>query len=160
MERTWKATTAGILNIISGAFFLLGGITIFSLLGQPAMATTWAGYAMYSLEISGTPSSSFVTTFIVIMGTVVTVPGVVSILGGVYSMKRSVWGLALAGSISTFLSIRISKLLPIPLCVVLSLELSIVYMHRNYVRLHHSNPTQSLHFNFPNKLLWLSLFFL
>ena len=99
MERTWKPTTAGILNIISGAFFLIGGITVLSLLGQPIMATPWASYAMYSMGLSGTPSASFVTTFIVILATVLIVPGVVSMLGGFYSIKRSVWGLALAGSI-------------------------------------------------------------
>ena len=99
MERTWRPTTVGILNIISGVFFLIGGITVLSLLGQPIMATPWASYAMYSMGLSGTPNASFVTTFIVILATVLIVPGVVSMLGGFYSIKRSVWGLALAGSI-------------------------------------------------------------
>jgi len=101
MERTWKPTTAGILNIISGAFFLIGGITILSLLGQPTMATPWASYAMYSMELSGTPSASFVTTFIVMLAAVLVIPGVVSLLGGVYALKRSLWGLALAFTIFT-----------------------------------------------------------
>ena len=104
MERTWKPRTAGILNIISGAFFLVGGITVLSLLGQPVVAKPWAGYAIYSMGNSGAPSVSFVTTFIVILALVLIVPGVVSILGGIYSIKRGVWGLALAGSISTLLS--------------------------------------------------------
>jgi hypothetical protein len=47
---------------------------------------------------------SFVTTFIVTLGIALLVPGVVSMLGGIYSIKRSLWGLALAGSISTFIS--------------------------------------------------------
>ena len=119
MERTWKPTTAGILNIISGVFFLIGGITVLSLLGQPIMATPWASYAMYSMGLSGTPSASFVTTFIVILATVLIVPGVVSMLGGFYSIKRSVWGLALAGSISTFLS---SVFLGIPAIVFIALS--------------------------------------
>jgi len=101
MERTWKPTTAGILNIISGAFFLFGGITVLGLLGQPTMAMPWVSYAMYSMELGGTPSTSFVTTFIVTLGTALVVPGVVSILGGIYSMKRSLWGLPLAGAIVT-----------------------------------------------------------
>jgi len=103
MERTWMPTAAGILNVISGAFFLFGGITILGLLGQP-MAVSWASYAMYSMGLSGTPSTSFVTTFIVTLATALIIPGVVSILGGIYSIKRSIWGLALAGFISTFLS--------------------------------------------------------
>jgi len=104
MKRTRKPTTAGILNIISGAFFLIGGIVIVSLLVQPATATSWASYAMYSMGLSGAPSTSFVTTFIVILGTAVIVPGIVSLLGGIYAIERSIWGLALAGSISTLLS--------------------------------------------------------
>jgi len=119
MERTWKPTTAGILNIISGVFFLIGGITVLSLLGQPIMATPWASYAMYSMGLSGAPSASFVTTFIVILATVLIVPGVVSILSGVYSIKRSVWGLAIAGSISTFLS---SVFLGIPAIIFIALS--------------------------------------
>ena len=101
MERTWKLKTAGTINIISGTFLLIGGIIIVSLLGQPAMATTWASYAMYSMGLSGTPSASFVTMFIIILATVLIVPGVISLLGGIYALRRSVWGLALAGSIFT-----------------------------------------------------------
>lgn len=119
MERTWKPTTAGILNIISGVFFLIGGITVLGLLGQPIMVTSWASYAMYSMGLSGTPSASFITTFIVILATALIVPGVVSILGGIYSIKRSVWGLALAGSISTFLS---SIFLGIPAVIFIALS--------------------------------------
>ena len=119
MERTWRPTTVGILNIISGVFFLIGGITVLSLLGQPIMATPWASYAMYSMGLSGTPSASLVTTFIVILATALIVPGVVSMLGGFYSIKRSVWGLALAGSISTFLS---SVFLGIPAIVFIALS--------------------------------------
>jgi len=103
MSRTWKPTTAGIINIVCGVFFLIGGITIFSAWGTP-MATSFAGYAMYSMGLEGKPSSSFVTTFIVTLGTAAIFLGTVSILGGIYSIKRRLWGIALAGSISTFLS--------------------------------------------------------
>jgi hypothetical protein len=42
---------AGILNIISGALFLLGNITILGLLGRPTMTIPWANYAMYSMGL-------------------------------------------------------------------------------------------------------------
>lgn len=104
MTRTWKCTVAGTINLISGTFFLIGGITILGLLGQP-LATSWAGYAAYSMGLGGIPGSLFVTAFIFIPATALIILGVVSILGGIFSIKRSVWGLALAGSISTFLSL-------------------------------------------------------
>ena len=102
MGKTWKPMTAGILNIVSGTFFLTGGIIIVSLLNQPTMATPWAGYAMYSMGFGGTPSASFVTTFIVTLAAVLIILGIVSILGGIYSLKRSLLGLALAGTSFTF----------------------------------------------------------
>jgi len=115
MTRTWKVTTAGILNIISGAFFLIGGITVLGLLDQPTMATPWASYALYSMGLSGTPSASFITTFLVILAAALIVPGVISVVGGVYALKRSLWGLALAGSIATFLSSMFLGILAIAL---------------------------------------------
>ena len=105
MSKTWKPMVAGIFNLISGVFFLFGGVIIISMLGQIKMAMPWASYAMYSMGLEGEPSSSFVMTFIVILGTAVVLLGVVSILGGIYSIKRRLWGMALAGAISTFLSL-------------------------------------------------------
>ena len=103
MEKTRKPATAGILNIISGVFFLSGGFIMVSLVGQP-VAKSVAGYVMYSMALSGTPDTSFVTAIIIILSAALIAIGVISILGGVYAIKRSVWGLALAGSISTFFS--------------------------------------------------------
>ena len=107
MLKTWKPTVAGIFNLISGVFFLLGGIIIISTLSQLEIAMPWASYAMYSMGIEGEPSGSFVTTFIVILGTAAILAGVISILGGIYSIRRRLWGIALAGSIFTFLSLII-----------------------------------------------------
>jgi len=103
MLTTWKPITAGILNIISGAFLLIGGIIVLSLLNQPRVAVPWASYAMYSMGFEGEPSSSFVTIFIVILAIAIIIPGVVSTIGGICSIKRRLWGIALAGSVSTFL---------------------------------------------------------
>ena len=61
---------------------------------------------------------SFVTTIIVILATALIVPGVLSILGGICSVKRSVWGMALAGSISTLLSVTFLGIPAIILTVV------------------------------------------
>jgi len=101
MVRTWKTTTAGILNIVSGVFVLISGITIVSLLGQP-MATYVADYVMYSMKLSGTPNTSFVTMIIVTLAVALIVLGIISLLGGIYSLRRSVWGLALTGAIFAF----------------------------------------------------------
>ena len=100
MERTWMPIAAGILNIIAGAFFLLGGIAVATTLGTP-MAEAVAGYVTYSLGSGVTLTLSVVTIVISILATVLIIPGIVSLLGGIYALKRSLWGLALAGAIFT-----------------------------------------------------------
>jgi len=103
VSKAWKPTVAGLLNVISGIFFVIGGITILSLLSQPRAAVPWASYASYSMGLEGEPSSSFVTIFIITLGTAALILGMVSTLGGICSIKRRLWGIALAGSISTFI---------------------------------------------------------
>jgi len=79
MERTWKPTTAGILCILAGAMQLIWGITIAVFGGTIAalIGIPWTG-------AFGIPSI---------------VLGIVAILGGIYALRRRIWGLALAGSI-------------------------------------------------------------
>ena len=70
MERTWKPTAAGMLCIIAGIIGVIPGIV--------------AVMADSSIGMLGAPSI---------------VPGIIAIIGGIYSLKRRGWGLALAGSI-------------------------------------------------------------
>jgi hypothetical protein len=102
MARTWKPTTAGIINLVCGIFLLIGCIAIFSVWGTPT-ATSFADYVMYSMGQSGTLDTSYVNTVIVVIALACMVPGIISILGGICSVKRQFWGMALAGSISSFI---------------------------------------------------------
>jgi hypothetical protein len=90
MEKTWKPTAAGILTIIAGFLGLLIGLALAVGLG---IAGTVAGL------IPGFPGARFLA--------LVAVPGIilsiVAIVGGIYAIKRSVWGLALAGAICALL---------------------------------------------------------
>ena len=86
MEKTWKPTTAGILSIVAGAFSTIGGILlaiigaigggILGVLGLPCIGGLVAGVLAVPLIL-----------------------GIVAIVGGIYALKRRVWGLALAGAI-------------------------------------------------------------
>ena len=102
MLKTWKPTAAGIINIVCGVFFLMGSIAVLGTWGTP-LANSFAGYVMYSMGQSGTPDPSYTNTVIIMMALACIVPGIVSVLGGIYAIRRRVWGLALAGSISTFI---------------------------------------------------------
>jgi hypothetical protein len=79
MERTWKPTTAGILSIIAGSIAVIVGIVV-GILGSLIggfFGLPWPG-------LFGIPSLIF---------------GILAIVGGIYALRRQVWGLALTGSI-------------------------------------------------------------
>ena len=78
MERTWKPTVGGILAIIGGAIGTISGIVV--------AAVGSIGWFL------GMPWFSAIGAPLIILG-------VVAIVGGIYALKRKIWGLALAGSI-------------------------------------------------------------
>ena len=79
MERTWKPTTAGILCIIAGAIGVITGIIVAAISG---IIATFLGIALTG--VFGVPPL---------------ILGIIAIIGGIYALRRRVWGLALAGSI-------------------------------------------------------------
>jgi len=86
METTWKPTTAGILTIVAGAFNLIAGIVVTSLVA----ACPWTGH-MGMMGMTGWWFGAIGIPLIVI--------GIVSIVGGSFALRRKIWGLALAGAI-------------------------------------------------------------
>jgi hypothetical protein len=80
MERTWKPTTAGILSIIAGA-----------------LSCSFLSFIYFGI---GTLTPN---TFEVALGAAIGAPliilGIIPIIGGIFSLKRRLWGLALAGAI-------------------------------------------------------------
>jgi hypothetical protein len=95
MDKTWMPVTAGILNIVSGGLSFLGGLLagiIFSILAANAV------YTGPGQQYVGTIAVWFFFLPYVIISAV-------AIVGGVYCLRRRVWGLALAGSICSVLTI-------------------------------------------------------
>jgi hypothetical protein len=90
MEKTWKPTAAGILTIIAGFLGLLIGIALAVGLG---IAGTMIGV------IPGIPGVGFLA-LIAIPGIILSI---VAIVGGIYALRRRLWGLALAGAICSLL---------------------------------------------------------
>jgi len=83
MEKTWKPTTAGILSIIAGAIQVIGGMVV-GLIGGTA---AW----MAAIPGIGSIFAAIAIPLIII--------GIIAIVGGIYALRRRIWGLALAGSI-------------------------------------------------------------
>ncbi|NQT30773.1 MAG: hypothetical protein HQ588_00415 [Deltaproteobacteria bacterium] len=93
--RTWKATTAGILNIIAGGLNGLG-----------ALGLIIALFAVGSIDIMRflpPEDASFIMPLVVPILIVALVLNIVAtvfpIIGGIFALQRRRWGWALAGSI-------------------------------------------------------------
>jgi hypothetical protein len=90
-RKTWMSTTAGILSIIAGAIGVITGI-VFAVIGGiigdiigTIFGIEWLGLGVFF----GAPSI---------------ILGIIAIVGGVYALRRRIWGLALAGSICALLA--------------------------------------------------------
>ena len=85
VEKTWKPTTAGTLNIISGCFGIVGGVYIANVGGLewdlPALVVAIVGVVSISRIVLG----------------------VIALIGGIFARRRKLWELALAGSILAIL---------------------------------------------------------
>lgn len=113
MERTWKPTTAGILNIISGASGIASGIFLMGVGGMISGLSgvdcsdwieKWGGGWGPGPGPADIPEMlpeviGFVTAISMIVGIVLLAFGIITLVGGIYAIKRRKWGLALAGSI-------------------------------------------------------------
>ena len=100
VQKTWKPTVAGILNIVAGAFSLLGaigviiGIIVFVFVGSaPFLAYMWEDLGDLGI------APNFLIIILVIAAIFSAVLGIFPLIGGIYALKRKKWGLALAGSI-------------------------------------------------------------
>ena len=85
MERTWKPTTAGILTIVAGVFNLIAGITL-ACVGTDCLGPL-TGFTVAGVMWFG------------VIGTPLIIIGIVAIVGGIFALRRRIWGLALAGAI-------------------------------------------------------------
>jgi L-asparagine transporter-like permease len=101
-QKTAMPTIAGIFSIVLGALQLLGFFGTLAL--RPLM--TFANQRGYTLR-------EFFPGILIIAAIVLFVLGVLSIIGGVYTLQRRQWGLSLAGAIAAFLPCNLLGLVPI-----------------------------------------------
>ena len=103
MKRTAMPTIAGVINIVIGSINLLGvlgvGIAII-------VITNAAGASAIVISI----------LWAVIAGLLIL--GLPSLIGGIYSVQRKNWAIALIGSIASFLIWNLIGLIPLILVIV------------------------------------------
>ena len=96
MKLTWKPIMAGILDVVSGAIGMVGGIYFVIL--SAVFRTIHEFIGMDPVIIQQTEqiiSKLFAVPFVLVF------IGIISIIGGVYALQRRIWPLALAGAISS-----------------------------------------------------------
>ncbi len=96
MKPTWKPIMAGILDIVSGAIGMVGGIYFVIL--SAVFQTIHEVIHIDPVIIQQTEqiiSKLFAVPFVLVF------IGIISIIGGVYALQRRIWTFALAGAISS-----------------------------------------------------------
>ncbi len=96
MEKTNKPTTAGVLNIITGALGVIWAICMF------------IGYAVVSGACVVPGGIGYIPEFVpgIVLGMAIPtlILAILALVGGIYALQRKIWGLALAGSIAAILA--------------------------------------------------------
>jgi hypothetical protein len=96
MEKTWKPTVAGILNIVAGVFGLFGVFGVIIAIIAVGSAS-YVAAAIPFLDPSMAPS--FVQTVLIIVAVILIILTVLPLIGGIYAIQRKKLGLALTGSV-------------------------------------------------------------
>jgi hypothetical protein len=102
-ERTWKSKTAGILTIIAGCLGI--GFWLLITIDAIAMGSAAAAGFLDVMDILGRNLLALggllyvIWADIIWASTVVVGIEIVAIIGGIYALRRRVWGFALAGAI-------------------------------------------------------------
>jgi hypothetical protein len=90
----------GILSIISGAFGVIGAFVLF-------FFTTIFGFIFtdpYFGVSDGTEVLPYLAAFYGGLGVIILIFSIMAIIGGAYSIKKRLWGLALAGAICAIIT--------------------------------------------------------
>ena len=94
MERTWMPVVAGILSIVSGAFGFIGALIVGLVASVFLVTANYTG-----------PGEQFIASAVVwAVFLPIIILSVVAIVGGIFTLRRRNWGLALAGAICALLS--------------------------------------------------------
>jgi len=109
--KTWKATTAGVLEIVAGALHLVSGVATVMLAGAVAGGLNVAGLPRIARAVP-LPSIGGIAIPLIILG-------IIALIGGISALQRKRWGLALAGGICALFPLQ--TLLGIPSIVFVAL---------------------------------------
>jgi hypothetical protein len=92
---TWMPLTAGILDLVAGVPALLIGIVVIA--GIAGFGVL--GWLSWLSDVAGVAGVAGVGVIMGAIGVSLIIFALVAIVGGVFALRKRIWGLALAGSI-------------------------------------------------------------
>lgn len=95
---TWKPATAGVLEIVAGALYLVSASIVFMAGGAVVAGLKAAGLPEQALPISVPLTAS--------IGIPLAACGVLALLGGISALQRKRWGLAVTGAICALIPLQ------------------------------------------------------
>jgi len=93
--KTWRPTVAGILSIVAGA----GGVVVWALIILGAFTFLIASGMSGGMNLPDLPAK-LIPVWLSLLAIPLMLLSILTIVGGVFALKRKIWGLALAGSIA------------------------------------------------------------
>lgn len=114
IKKTWKPTTGGILNIITGSCHLLGALgVIIALLFIVSFSKSIILEEMWNQLGQQGMGLGILIAILVCVILFMAIIGTLSLVGGIYALKRKMWGLALTGSIASMFGSTVIGILAI-----------------------------------------------
>jgi len=113
-DRGGLLSAGGVLSIVAGAFEVIGGGLMVALVSLRIPLRLW-----FSSFWPGVPGSwhacswAGVPTWLIVIGGLFVVLGIIAIAGGVSAIKRKSFGLSLAGAICAFIPLNLFGLLAV-----------------------------------------------
>jgi hypothetical protein len=102
---SWMPTAGGVLNIVVGGLSLLNSLVVCAVVIVTRVDLSFFDFkGEFGLLVA-------ILTIYFVYGAVTFILGIISIVGGVYALKRKRWGWALAGSICSALCSTIMGIL-------------------------------------------------
>ncbi len=101
MQNKW-AVVGGILSIVSGAFGILSGLVLV-FVGIFFREIILLGDISAASDLSLEEISTIITVMYGATGMGFVLLGVLALIGGIFAIRRKLWGLALAGAIAAVL---------------------------------------------------------
>jgi hypothetical protein len=95
MDTKWMPTAAGVLNIVVGSLSLVAG-TIVALLAEVFFSASYDYF-------SGQDVTAMFVWLVLFLPLIIV--SLLALIGGIFALKKKAWGLALAGSIGSLLTL-------------------------------------------------------